>query len=806
MLKGVALATVSALAFSVSAYAQDSQVAAQPADQGDLSNPEIIVTARRRDEDIQQVPMVVNAVTADQIQKLNMRDFNEVQNLVPGLQFFSNSNGIAAGAQLRGIQYDPNAGVNPSVAFYLNDAPIEPSLVLQSMYDIGQVEVLRGPQGTLRGAATPSGSIVVTTHRPDLNEAGGYVSLTANDIGTQNINGGVNVPIINGIAAIRIAGLYNDGEGNHVRTIERDGDHRDPRDTTSSGRVSILIEPADFLRLSGSAQTMHHTTRAFDQYASFSLFNPSAPASNPVITPSEDLSIQEFPRNIDQNFKVYNWRAEVRAAGQVLIYQGEKTDLDVHAKTNTDYANFLNGVDTFQNTHTHADGYVHEIRLQNEERVEGVFDYVVGYFHSLSKPSTDLTTQTPITLPPFLGGRLLAIATTPISIPQISITEESFFGNLTAHIGDATEISGGARHIKFRNPGAPLVIAGTATPGVPINDDGTIFITSLKHQFSDNFMAYASFGTSRRPGAFAIGDFSAVKSPLQTSFQNLKTETSKSFEAGVKATLFDGHGHANLTVYHQKFDNYPYRSATSIYYVNNAVTVSPGGVVTITPTVGNFNFVASVPVEVNGVEGEFNVDVTPHWNIGLIASYSLGKIKNGLIPCNDFNKDGVPDNVTAPPTLAQLQAAVGSDNVGSCVVTQRSSYQPPFSATLQTEYHQPIAEGVDGFGRGLFTLNGAAQGDPQFAYDQVDAYGLVNLFLGIRDPKGMWELSLFGKNLFDVDKATTVNLPATTSYQQLSPPTFRTTIGQTFTSPYTQISTTPEREFGLNFRFSFGSR
>ncbi|MCB2080256.1 MAG: Plug domain-containing protein, partial [Novosphingobium sp.] len=141
---------------------------AQDADDVGISDSEIIVQARRRDESLQEVPLVVNAVTSEEIDKLNLRDGTEIQNLVPGLQLSNNANGIGASGQVRGVQYDANTSANPTVAFYFNDAPIDGGSVLQAMYDIGQVEVLRGPQGTLRGAASPSGSITFTTRKPDL--------------------------------------------------------------------------------------------------------------------------------------------------------------------------------------------------------------------------------------------------------------------------------------------------------------------------------------------------------------------------------------------------------------------------------------------------------------------------------------------------------------------------------------------------------------------------------------------------------------------------------------------------------------
>jgi iron complex outermembrane recepter protein len=107
---------------------------------------------------------------------------------------------------VRGVNFDTNSsGSNATVQFYLNDAVISAGFLQQTMFDVGQIEVLRGPQGTLRGIAAPSGSITVTTRRPDLNEFGGYVTGTVNTIGGINANGAVNVPVIKDILAVRVA-------------------------------------------------------------------------------------------------------------------------------------------------------------------------------------------------------------------------------------------------------------------------------------------------------------------------------------------------------------------------------------------------------------------------------------------------------------------------------------------------------------------------------------------------------------------------------------------------------------------------
>jgi iron complex outermembrane receptor protein len=238
----------------------------------------VVVTARRRDESIQDVPAVVNAVTPEELVKLNIRDFTEVQNLVPGLSLTNNANGIGGSAQVRGVNFDVNAsGNNATVEFYQNDAPITAGVVLQQMYDVGQVEVLRGPQGTLRGRASPSGSITVTTKKPDLYKSGGYGSFTATDTGTTNFNGAVNIPIIEGIAAIRVAGVFNGDNANRVHPISDALDGRGPDGKTQSGRITALVRPVDAITLEGSFQQIVTHSRFFDQVESFNQVDPAAP-------------------------------------------------------------------------------------------------------------------------------------------------------------------------------------------------------------------------------------------------------------------------------------------------------------------------------------------------------------------------------------------------------------------------------------------------------------------------------------------------------------------------------------------------
>lgn len=776
------LCSASIIGISTPVMAQDT---APQAGTDEAAENVIIVQTRRRDEAIQDVPAVIGTVTAEQVGKLNIRDFSEVSNVVPGLQLTSQANGIGAGAKLRGVNFDVNAsGTNPTVEFYFNDAPVAAGLVLQQMYDIGQIEVQRGPQGTLRGRASPSGAITVTAKKPDLHEIGGFVDMTANDIGTLNFKGGLNLPVIEGIAAIRVAGVWDENEVDRVRPMNG---NRDPFARTKSGRISALVQPTDWLKLEGMYQRLDRRAHYYDQIASFSEVNPDAPASPVYVDSSDRLSNMEGGHNVRQIFDVYNWRAEASAMGQMLIYQGQRYTQKINGDENMDKANLFPG-DYMMRTLTRARTTSHEVRLQNDQRVLDMFDYVVGFFDYKSSTPSNIALPTILVLS---DGTLLGQNDTTISRVG-RLHEQSFFGNLTVHVTEDTEVSGGLRHIAY-NDFNDTLIGGNSIGQTSQDEKKWIYTASVKHNFTPDLMVYASTGSSWRPGINVIGDFNRAPSPLEQSFLSLPPESSKSYEIGFKSTLLGGRVRLNATAFHQKFKNYPYRvGGEGVYYI---LDTGAG------PRVDQFNFVGAVPVEVNGVEGDLAVDINDNWSVNLTASYSVGKIKDGLVPCNDLTGDGVPDSITSAPSLADLQNAVGSDNLAGCRVSQRSGFQSPFSATITSEYRVPISDKMDGYLRGLVNFNGNSRVDPTNIFDDVDSYGLVNLYAGVRDPNGAWEISLFAKNLFDTTKTLTRTDPLFTSYTD---PVTRTS--STFTSTYTGVTTTAPREFGINIRYAFGSR
>ena len=808
----LALASVSLLAFAGPALAQG---AGKDAEEGAYADDEIVVQARRKDESAQDVPLVVNAVTAEDVAKLNLRDFKDITAVVPGLSMANNANGIGTTSSVRGVNYDVNAsGNNGTIEYYLNDAPVSAAVLFTQMWDVGQIEVLRGPQGTLRGRAAPSGSITVTTRKPNLVEVGGFVEGTVNDIGGHNLKAAINVPVISDVLGVRISGVVDEGKGNRVRSINSTAK---PHTEMQGGRVSVRATPVDFLELDGFYQVIDSKATQFDQAASFSLFSPGAPASNPVIRPRDRLAISAAARRISQRFETLGWTAGISAMGQKLTYVGQRSNARYTSADPTagDPANFFRGQQITQNTRTKSKQQSHEVRLQNQERIAGMFDYVVGYFHNTLNPPTVLDRPTAVGLNFGSFGAVATIVNTKIGRTGNS-AEESFFGNLTAHLGEATELSGGLRRISYETESDLFINCPNYTDCAPLAAAAerakfkkTIYNLSLKHRLNENVMAYASFGTSWRPGISVTGDFSLVRSALQTSFLFLPPETSKSYEIGFKTNWLDNRLKLNVTAYQQDFKNYPYRSSSGIYYTNYTF-VSPN----IVPTVGQFNFVGAVPVRVRGVEADAQWQILDNWSIGATLNYAKGKVKNGLLPCNDLNGDGQPDVLTSAPSLGQLQAAYGANNLGACRLSVTSTAAPKWSGVFNTEFTLPVSDSVDAFTRGLWSWRGKAQNDPSNVYDDVRSFDTLNLYLGLRDPEGAWEVSLFGKNILKDRTVTSVsNGPISTSYQSLpyvmgpsGPQVTGRPSAAVYTSNYASIGMTAPREFGITARFAIGSR
>lgn len=818
-IKLAVLGGASIFAFAAPAFAQEAPAASEETH----ASTEIIVSARRKEESLQDVPLSIQAATGRDLQKLEIRQFEDVTKLVPGLAL--SKNGASATASIRGINFDARAsGSATSVEFYRNDAVVNATALFQAVYDIGQIEVLRGPQGTLRGRASPSGSITVTTAKPILDEAGGYASGTAAERGKWNANAALNVPIIGDKLGIRVAGFAGENRGNNVfgLNVPTGAIDRNVYDHVQAGRASVRADPFDgIVVLDFSYEGIRQKARYYTQAQSYSDYLSTATASPRLVTPDDRLGVRALPANDDRNIKLYNWQASVRQWGQRLTYVGSRTTMSQKLIVPFDDGGLFSTVSSTiaptpaaapiklfaQLTDSRLRQTTHELRLQNEERIAGLFDYVVGAFQVKSASPTLLTVPQGVsatasgTIPSYTLNSFSYRGTYRFRTDE----ENSLFANLTLHLGEATEISGGIRQIWFKadsgvrsgTPGADLAtfvdvpsvrrcFGNSDVPGCLPTKKATIYSAAVKHKFTDDLMAYASFGTSWRPGNSLVGYRGTTVGTFLNQFLNLDDEKSKSYEVGFKTSWLDERLRFNISAFYQKFDNYPFYSTTSVPTVEaNGSALVPG-----------FNFVAPVRATIKGIESDIAFDITDRFNVGATVAFADGRVKDGLFPCVDLNNDNIQD--TTPPTLAALYGQVGANQIDTCRANASSSSAPKWQGTVQAEYSHPVGTFGDVYLRGLTTWRGNSNGDSINPNDSVKAYALVDLFAGLRGPDNAWELSAYVKNLLDTTRVLNRSAaPQTTPV---------TAAGATATYNYLGITTTDPREFGVSLRVSFGSR
>jgi len=209
------------LGAATGALIASTPVLAQGADEtaAESGTAEIVVTAQRRSEGIQKVPISMQAFNQDTLERLNIASTDAIQFATPGFVNTSTSGDGISGAFIRGVGTGYSGpGLEGSVAFYLDDIYLQTQTsAAQAALDVEQIQVLKGPQGTLYGRNATGGAVVVTTVNPKLDTTEGYVKLGYGRLNWMRGEAVVNLPI-GEKAAFRVAGFYEERDG-YVRNI-----------------------------------------------------------------------------------------------------------------------------------------------------------------------------------------------------------------------------------------------------------------------------------------------------------------------------------------------------------------------------------------------------------------------------------------------------------------------------------------------------------------------------------------------------------------------------------------------------------
>lgn len=528
-------ASLLVLATAGAAFAQDATATGQLED--------IVVTAQRRAQNLQEVPVAVSAFDSTHLESQSVQSLTDLNGQIPNVVLAPvGAYPYASAFYIRGLGFaDVESTSEPSVGVEMNGVYLaRNSGALQDFFDVESVEVLRGPQGTLYGRNTIGGVVSVRTKRPG-DELGMEVRATFGDHGRREGRLALEAPL-GDVFAIRLSGLYKnyDGYNWNATTGKKVGNNE-----TWSGRATLVARPTDNFEATliadvdherGSGAAFRNASLPGDVYYNFS---PDTGTPTPVIPAGNS--------NPNDPFTVYDDApifANIDTWGLTL-----NLDWTVdHAKVTsiTGYREFKDsvlsdfdgsGVDFFwaQRDQKHKQ-FSQEFRVASDG--PSVVDYVFGlYFLHQSYGITNAQ-----------GGLIYGGLTVPQIAGQTN-TAYAAFGQVDYHPVEALTLTAGGRYSyeekQFENQ--PLFYPAAMT----YDDSWRNFSPKLgiSYQFTPAVMAYASWTKGFRSGGFN------GRAASYTSAGPYDAETVSSLEAGIKTELFDRRVRFNFDGFRATYSN-----------------------------------------------------------------------------------------------------------------------------------------------------------------------------------------------------------------------------------------------------------
>jgi len=709
---------------------------------------EVVVTAQKRAENLQDVAAAIAAVSSEMLDDNGITEFTDTTKLVPGL-VMKKSSATGTNISLRGINFDSHSGSSEAVDVYWNDAPYSSMAMFTSMFDVERLEVLRGPQGTLQGKTSPAGAILMHTKRPYLDAVEGQIKSSVADNGKVISEFGINLPLSDSLA-MRLAGIYNDHKGNNtVNRLTGEGDEG----TVEGARLSFLYQP----------------NNNFDALLTGQYVDNTAIESKPVIGDYNGYSAPGFadsdfgPISLGDKVGVVARRHEIDLETEISTLQlnwhgiegHELTSISSYNSTNLsekndrDPSNILVGASERTDIENDVWSFSQEVRLAST--TDHWWEYTVGAFYN--KTGTHVVVTNDIA-PSSLG--------LPFMYLDTDIEKETFgyFTHNRIDLSEDSELQIGLRYNRQRRdtkafmdiPAYNYRLDQGSEPNY-VDDSFTGGIKYIRY-LTEDVMAYASLDASHRPAARTVNPRIVYHAFALESGE----EDTLAFEAGIKSTLMGGRMQLNGALYYQEMNEYQ-AFFKEIEIADN---------ITAPTTSNNSDLVANADAISIGAELELAFLANENWRLGALISYNDFKFADGA---EGYCNQG-----------AELNAITNWAN--TCDLSgSRVGDTPNWNATLNSDYTF-AAEQVDYFVRALYSFTGAAY-QPSLDNDinKAAAHGVVDLFAGVRSKDADWEVSLWAKNLLDKIAET----------QQR----------KTELNGYREVVTIDERAFGASVRYSF---
>ena len=560
---------------------------------------EIVVTAQKRDQFIQDVPIAITAFDQEALDQLGVQQFDDLADFVPGLEVQEQS-ANNPGFNIRGITSDSGAAtIEPRVAIFQNGVPISRSRgSFVEVFDT-DVEVVRGPQPTLFGRSALIGAISLNARAPELGETNGYVRFGGGNYGYLFGEGAVNMPL-GETAAIRLAGRYKERDGYIENLIAEDLNGFQ----LAALRGSLLFEPNEALqaRLIVDYQEDDNPGTSFKS-GTFLPTNADGSVVG-VIDPSAPAALSSLPQF--KNGRPLGLERDVFSATLLLDYALSDT-LSVNSVSNYrefdssevfDPDGFALPLFAFAEDAT-GEHLFQEIRLGYQgDRLSG---FVGGsVFAEEGVQSVPLAYDLRV-VQALLGGFLFSappgVAQVPpplAALPQtnsqgvpIGYFEENFtnygdstswdlFGDMTYQLTDRLDVTAGLRYTyddkqsgySADAPDGPSLLTGAGVfvganvfnGGNPVfvddTFDGLTYRVALNYDLTDSSTVYANYGHGRRPEVLTYSANTAQPNLLVENFLVVDAEETDAFELGYRGDAFDGRLRIDAVAYYYLYENF----------------------------------------------------------------------------------------------------------------------------------------------------------------------------------------------------------------------------------------------------------
>jgi iron complex outermembrane receptor protein len=720
---------------------------------------EVVVTAQKRTQNLQDVPIAVTAFTGEMLRESGVRDMFELSAIAPSLSVEQTQTSSNTTFGIRGIfTSSQNFALEPSVGLYVDGVyRSRQGSMINNMVDIASVEVLRGPQGTLFGRNTPAGAILINSVAPDFEESG-YLEAGAGDYGLLNINGAKSFTVIEDELAVRFTGFNMDRDGTVDvvgNDIQQDNAIND-RDRWGL-RFQTLYTPNDdlTLRFIGDHSEVDEVCCAVGNWENnFFAKNPPPPEK-----PGTDTTVQNelggtvlsgsdfYDRKISSSFKPESqnedegvslqadWQTDNFLVTSISAYRKH----DTYDKIDADFYD----IDALIRTNDlHQEQYSQEIRLSGEA-FEDKVTYVTGmyYFHQ----TLDSDTETIVGEDAYvLAGAFLGTTIPPAFLPADSSalnvadqTHESyaFFGQADYNITDQLVVTGGLRwthedkdmqNTFTENPTpAPPGFAGLTElaprPNIDESFDESKVTGTLKLSWfmNDMTMLYASYGTG-----YKAGGINTDRTPLTVS-TIFEPETAESFELGMKAEFPDQAMRLNVALHKTDTDD-----LQTISFQGGGFALDNAGTA---ETYGGEIDLLWLPTDTT------TVTLGYAYNHAEYADFQNGPCQSGTPwqlsePDPDDNGDGTCDRSGG-------MLAGNPENV--VALTANQQFQ--------------VTDSMGGFVHGEYIWTDERMTDVNNDPEKLDgSYDVVNLRAGAVYEPWNATLTVWGRNVFDAKATTTI--------------------------------------------------